>query len=77
MNKEKISELLEKAINGLIETNVLIYPEGSLPRDKRNNFNKCGYIEVSTFKPEFLDIQDYRDSLLKLISRLIVFYKEV
>lgn len=28
-------------------------------------------------KPEFMDIQDYRKSLLELISKLIDFYKEV
>ena len=55
-----------------------MYPAGSVRKEEAAKIGKtCEYICIDNTKPEFIDIQDYRKSLLELISKLIDFYKEL
>ncbi len=78
MTKEEISELIKEAASRLIQTDIIVYPAGSMRREDINKIgSRCEYHPLVEDKPEFLDIQDYRKLLLELISKLIDFYKEV
>lgn len=76
MGKEKVFKMLELAVEKLINTDLLIYPCGSLSKEVYVKINGLPYVD-GLGKPEFIDIRDYRDSLLKLIGKLISFYKEI
>lgn len=76
MTKEEIFKMLELAISKLINTDLLIYPSGALSAEVQTKINGLSYFD-GVGKPEFVDMQDYRKSLLELISKLIDFYKEV
>lgn len=77
MSKEKLFELIKEASKDLLNTNIIMYPVGSVRKEEAATIgNTCEYIFTDN-KPEFMDIQDYRKSLLELISKLIDFYKEV
>lgn len=76
MNKEEISELIKEVIRELLHTDIIMYPAGSVRKEEAAKIGKtCEYVYVDD-KPEFVDIQGYRKSLLELISKLIDFYKE-
>lgn len=77
MTKEKVFELINEAIKELLHTNIIMYPAGSVRKEEAAKIGKtCEYILIDD-KPEFIDMRDYRKSLLELISKLIDFYKEV
>lgn len=77
MIKEKVFEFLEVTINKLIHTDIIMYPAGSVRKEEGAKIgNTCEYIFIDN-KPEFIDIRDYRKSLLELITKLIDFYKEI
>ena len=76
MTKEKVFKMLELAIDRLINTDLIIYPCGGFSKETQSKINGLQYID-GFGKPEFTDISDYRESLLKLIGKLMAFYKEV
>lgn len=76
MNKEEVLKMIQIAFDKLIHTDLLIYPCGGLAKEIQTRINGLPYVD-GLGKPEFVDIQDYRKSLLELISKLIDFYKEV
>lgn len=77
MTKEEILELIKEVIKELLNTNILLYPAGSINKEDVTKIgNSCEYFFLDN-KPEFVDIQDYRKHLLELISKLMDFYKEV
>lgn len=76
MIKEEVFELIKEVIKELLHTDIIMYPAGSLRKEEAKNIGKaCEYIYIDN-KPEFVEMQDYRKSLLELISKLIDFYKE-
>ncbi|MBQ2349970.1 MAG: hypothetical protein II393_01690 [Cytophagales bacterium] len=77
MTKKEISELIKEVVKELLHTDIIMYPAGSVRQEEAKKIGKtCEYILIDN-KPEFIDMQDYRKSLLELISKLIDFYKEV
>ena len=77
MIKDEIFELIKEAIKELLHTDIIMYPAGSVRQEEAKKIGKtCEYIFIDN-KPEFVDMRDYRKSLLELISKLIDFYKEV
>lgn len=75
--KEEIFEIIKEVIKELLNTDIIMYPAGSVRREEAKKIGKsCEYFFIDN-KPEFIDMQDYRKSLLELISKLIDFYKEV
>ena len=73
-DKDLILDLIVEASKALIDTDVLIYPAGSLPRQEQEKHkNKLGYNEIAN-KPEFLGMNHYRDSLLTLVNELKTLY---
>ena len=76
MNKEEVLRMIQIAFDTLIHTDLLIYPCGGLDKEVQRKMNGLPYID-RLGKPEFVDMQDYRKSLLELISKLIDFYKVV
>lgn len=77
MKKEEVFELIKEVTKDLLNTNIIIYPSGSMRKEEATKIGKtCEHIFIDD-KPEFVDMQDYRKSLLELISKLIDFYKEV
>lgn len=76
MTKEEVFELIKEASKNLLNTDLIIYPCGSLSKDDKTKINGLSYFD-GIDKPEFVDMRDYRKSLLQLISKLIYFYKEV
>lgn len=77
MTKEKVFELINEVTKELLRTDIIMYPAGSVRKeDAKKNRNTYEYIFTDN-KPEFIDMRDYRKSLLELISKLIDFYKEV
>lgn len=78
MSKEEILELIKEVSKEILHTNIIIYPAGSIRQEEAKKIGKpCEYYYIDNNKPEFVDMQDYRKSLLELISKLIDFYKEV
>lgn len=77
MTKEEVFKLIKEASETLMHTDIIMYPAGSVRKEEAIKFGKtCEYF-FNDNKPEFLDIQEYRKSLLELISKLIDFYKEM
>lgn len=77
MTKEEVFELIIEVIRELLHTNIIMYPAGSIREEEAKKVGKpCEYFYVDN-KPEFVDMRDYRKSLLELISKLIDFYKEI
>lgn len=75
--KEQVFELIKEVIKELLHTDIIMHPAGSVRKEDAKNIRKaCEYIFIDD-KPEFIDMRDYRKSLLELISKLIDFYKEV
>lgn len=78
MAKEEVFELIKEVSNTLIHTDIIIYPAGSMEKNIEHKCNAYPYIDGFGDKdPTFLDIQNYRESLLELINKLIDFYKEM
>lgn len=76
MTKEEVFESIKEVIKELLHTDIIMYPAGSLRKEEAKNIGKpCEYLFEDN-KPEFIEMQDYRKSLLELISKLINFYKE-
>lgn len=77
MTKEEVFELIKEVTRELLHTDIIMYPAGSVRKEEAAKIGKtCEYILIDN-KPEFIDMQNYRKSLLELISKLIDFYKEV
>jgi len=77
MIKEELFGLIKEVIKELLHTDIIMYPAGSVREEEAKKIGKtCEYIFVDN-KPEFVDMRDYRKSLLELISKLIDFYKEM
>ena len=74
--KEEIFEIIKEVIKELLNTDIIMYPEGSVRQEEAKKFLHNKYFFIDN-KPEFIDVRDYRKSLLELISKLIDFYKEV
>lgn len=77
MNKKEVFGLIKEVIKELLNTDIIMYPAGSIRQEEAKKIGKaCEYIYIDD-KPEFVDMRDYRKSLLELISKLIDFYKEI
>ena len=77
MTKEEVFELIKEVTRELLHTDIIMYQAGSVRKEEAAKIGKtCEYILIDN-KPEFIDMQNYRKSLLELISKLIDFYKEV
>lgn len=75
--KEEVFGLIKEVIKELLNTDIIMYPAGSIRQEEAKKIGKtCEYIFIDD-KPKFVDIQGYRKSLLELISKLMDFYKEV
>lgn len=75
--KEEVFGLIKEVIKELLNTNIIMYSAGSVRQEEAKKIGKtCEYIFIDD-KPEFVDMQDYRKSLLDLTGKLIDFYKEV
>ena len=76
MTKEEVFELIKEVVKELLHTDIIMYPAGSVRQEEAKKIGKtCEYVFIDN-KPEFVDIQGYRKSLLELISKLMDFYKE-
>ncbi len=77
MTKEEVFELIKEVVKELLHTDIIMYPAGSVRKEEAAKIGKtCEYVFVDD-KPEFVDMQGYRKSLLELISKLMDFYKEI
>lgn len=77
MNKKEVFELIKETAKELLHTDIIMYSAGSISKEEAAKIGKaCEYLFIDD-KPEFIDMRDYRESLLKLISKLMAFYKEV
>lgn len=77
MVKEEVFELIKEVVKELLHTDIVMYPAGSVREEQANKIGKSFEYILIDNKPEFVDIQGYRKSLLELISKLIDFYKEL
>lgn len=57
MSKEKVFELIKEATKDLLNTDLIIYPGGSLSNDSKTKINGLSYFD-GIDKPEFVDMRD-------------------
>ena len=63
MTKEKVFELIKELTKELLNTDIIMFPAGSVRKEEANKLENLVNILVED-KLEFMDIRDYRKSLL-------------